>query len=65
MLIMLIRKEYRRPQARNTIKKSDLGNEIHLLQNRVTDHRFDLTLSNLDRVMDGDLGELIQSLQAC
>ena len=62
---MLIRKEYRRPQAHNTIKKSDLSNEIHLLQNRVTDHRFDLTLYNLDRVMDGDLGELVQSLQAC
>ena len=64
MLIMLIRKEYRRPQAHNPIKKSDLSNQIHLLQNRVTDHRIGLTLYNLDRVMDGDLGELIQSLQA-
>jgi peptide chain release factor 1 len=33
-------------------------------QNRVTDHRIGLTLYNLDRVMDGDLGELIESLQA-
>jgi peptide chain release factor 1 len=33
-------------------------------QNRVTDHRIGLTLYNLDRVIDGDLGELIQSLQA-
>jgi peptide chain release factor 1 len=33
-------------------------------QNRVTDHRIGFTLYNLDRVMDGDLGELIQSLQA-
>ena len=33
-------------------------------QNRVTDHRIGLTLYNLDRVMDGDLGEMIQSLQA-
>ncbi|HEU0208243.1 MAG TPA: peptide chain release factor 1 [Candidatus Udaeobacter sp.] len=33
-------------------------------QNRVTDHRIGLTLYNLDGVMDGDLGELIQSLQA-
>jgi peptide chain release factor 1 len=32
-------------------------------QNRVTDHRIGLTLYNLDRVMDGDLRELIQSLQ--
>ena len=33
-------------------------------QNRVTDHRIGLTLYNLDRMMNGDLGELIQSLQA-
>jgi peptide chain release factor 1 len=33
-------------------------------QNRVTHHRISLTLYNLDRVMEGDLGELIQSLQA-
>jgi peptide chain release factor 1 len=33
-------------------------------QNRVTDHRIGVTLYNLDRVMDGDLGELISALQA-
>jgi peptide chain release factor 1 len=33
-------------------------------QNRVTDHRIGLTLYNLDRVLDGDLGELIKTLQA-
>jgi peptide chain release factor 1 len=33
-------------------------------QNRVTDHRIGLTLYNLERVMDGDLGELIKALQA-
>jgi peptide chain release factor 1 len=33
-------------------------------QNRVTDHRISLTLYNLDRVIDGDLGELINALQA-
>ena len=33
-------------------------------QNRVTDHRIGLTLYNLDRVMDGELGDLIRSLQA-
>lgn len=32
-------------------------------QNRVTDHRIGLTLYNLDRVIDGDLGELIGALQ--
>ena len=33
-------------------------------QNRVTDHRIGLTLYNLDKVMEGDLGELINGLQA-
>src|SRR6266704_3582323 len=33
-------------------------------QNRVTDHRIGLTLYNLERVMNGDLGELIRALQA-
>src|SRR5881396_1389042 len=33
-------------------------------QNRVTDHRIGLTLYNLDRVMDGDVEELISALQA-
>ena len=33
-------------------------------QNRVTDHRIGLTLYDLDRVMEGDLGELIWALQA-
>ena len=33
-------------------------------QNRITDHRVGLTLYNLDRVMEGDLEEMIQTLQA-
>jgi peptide chain release factor 1 len=33
-------------------------------QNRLTDHRIGLTLYNLDRVMEGDLGEMIGTLQA-
>src|SRR5881628_3008228 len=33
-------------------------------QNRVTDHRIGLTLYNLDRVIDGDLQELISALHA-
>jgi len=33
-------------------------------QNRLTDHRIDLTLYNLDRVIDGDLEEMIKALQA-
>src|SRR6184192_3132133 len=33
-------------------------------QNRVTDHRVGLTLYNLDRFMEGELGEMISALQA-
>jgi peptide chain release factor 1 len=33
-------------------------------QNRVTDHRIGLTLYNLDRVMEGNLDEMISALQA-
>ena len=33
-------------------------------QNRLTDHRIGMTLSNLDRVIDGDLDEMIKALQA-
>jgi len=33
-------------------------------QNRVTDHRIGLTLHNLDRLIDGDLDQLIGALQA-
>ncbi len=32
-------------------------------QNRITDHRIGLTLYNLDRVMEGDLEEMISALQ--
>lgn len=33
-------------------------------QNRITDHRIGLTLYNLDRIIEGDLGEMIGALQA-
>jgi peptide chain release factor 1 len=33
-------------------------------QNRLTDHRIGLTLYNLDRVIDGELDEMIKALQA-
>ena len=32
-------------------------------QNRVTDHRIELTLYNLDRFLEGDIGEMIDALQ--
>jgi peptide chain release factor 1 len=33
-------------------------------QNRVTDHRINLTLYKLDRIVEGDLDEVIGALQA-
>ena len=33
-------------------------------QNRVTDHRIELTLYNLDRFMEGDIDQMIKELQA-
>ena len=33
-------------------------------QNRVTDHRINLTLYSLDRFMEGSVGEMIHALQA-
>jgi protein subunit release factor A len=33
-------------------------------QNRVTDHRINLTLYKIDAIMDGDLGELVGALSA-
>jgi len=32
-------------------------------QNRVTDHRINLTLYNLDRFVEGDIAEIITALQ--
>jgi len=32
-------------------------------QNRVTDHRINLSLHNLDRIIAGDMGELIAALK--
>jgi peptide chain release factor 1 len=33
-------------------------------QNRVTDHRINLTLYKLDRIVEGDLDEIVTALQA-
>ncbi len=43
--------------------RSDKIRTYNYPQNRVTDHRINLTLYNLDRVMEGDLEEIITSLQ--
>lgn len=43
--------------------RSDKIRTYNFPQNRVTDHRIGLTLYNLDQVMDGDIGELIEQLR--
>ncbi|MCE2788763.1 MAG: peptide chain release factor 1 [Saprospiraceae bacterium] len=43
--------------------RSDKIRTYNYPQNRVTDHRINLTLYNLDRVIEGDLEEIITSLQ--
>lgn len=43
--------------------RSDKIRTYNYPQNRVTDHRINLTLYNLDRVMEGDLENILESLQ--
>lgn len=43
--------------------RSDKIRTYNYPQNRITDHRINLTLYNLDRVIEGDLNEVIKSLQ--
>ncbi len=53
-------------QRRSMIKSGDRSDKIRTYnfpQNRVTDHRIGLTLYNLDRIIDGDLEELIERLR--
>ncbi len=43
--------------------RSDKIRTYNFPQNRVTDHRINLTLYNLDKVIEGDLDEIIEALQ--
>lgn len=43
--------------------RSDKVRTYNYPQNRVTDHRINLTLYNLDRIMEGQLEEIIEKLQ--
>ncbi len=45
-------------------ERSEKVRTYNVPQNRVTDHRIGLTLHRLDRVLEGDLDEIIESLQA-
>ena len=43
--------------------RSDKIRTYNFPQNRMTDHRINLTLYSLDKVMDGQIGEIIEKLQ--
>ena len=58
--------EARAEQRRTLIGSGDRSERIRTYnfpQNRVTDHRINLTLYKLDAIIAGDLGELIQALR--
>ena len=53
-------------QRRSMIKSGDRSDKIRTYnfpQNRVTDHRIGVTLYNLERIIDGDLDDLIERLR--
>ena len=52
-------------ERRSKIGTGDRSEKIRTYnypQNRVTDHRIGLTLNKLDRIIEGDLEEIIESL---
>jgi peptide chain release factor 1 len=54
-----------RDERRGMVKGGDRSEKIRTYnfpQNRLTDHRIGLTLYELDRVMEGDLEQLISAL---
>ncbi len=60
------KREQRAKEIRSQIGTGDRSERIRTYnfpQNRVTDHRVDLTLYKLDRVITGDLDEIIQALR--
>jgi peptide chain release factor 1 len=53
-------------QRKSMVKSGDRSDKIRTYnfpQNRLTDHRIGFTLYSLDRVIDGDLNELIEQLR--
>jgi peptide chain release factor 1 len=53
-------------QRKSMVKSGDRSDKIRTYnfpQNRLTDHRIGLTIYSLDRVIDGDLDELIEKLR--
>jgi peptide chain release factor 1 len=55
--------QQRRSQV-GTGERSEKIRTYNFPQNRVTDHRIGLTLHKLDRIMEGDLEDLITALKA-
>jgi peptide chain release factor 1 len=53
-------------QRKSIVKKGDRSDKIRTYnfpQNRVTDHRIDLTIYNLANIMDGDIDSLIEQMK--
>jgi len=57
-----VRADNRRSQV-GTGDRSEKIRTYHFKENRITDHRIGFTTHSLDRVLQGDLDELIQALQ--
>jgi len=63
--------ETKKRAERDSARKSQIGSgdrserirTYNFPQNRVTDHRINLTLYRLEAVMQGDLGELVENLK--
>jgi peptide chain release factor 1 len=73
MRARLLEEKQREEEAKySATRKSQIGSggreekirTYNFPQNRITDHRIGLTLYNLDRVVEGDLDEMINALQA-
>ena len=61
------RQAERSAERRNQVGTGDRSERIRTYnfpQNRLTDHRIDLTLYKLDLIMEGDLDELLDALIA-
>jgi len=61
------RREQESAQRRSMVGTGERAEKIRTYnfpQNRISDHRIGLTLHKLDRVMEGEIGELIDALKA-
>ena len=54
--------DQKRKDASGTGDRSERIRTYNYPQNRVTDHRIGLTLNKLDKIMAGDLDEIIEAL---